>query len=57
MVSHKGKRFRIVPEVQPSTRFDRISPMQIINPEFPDLDDAEMKAEMQTAWESDWKDL
>jgi len=56
-VTHKGKRFRIVPEVDPSTRFDRLTPMQIINPDYPDLDDTEMKAEMQAAWEKDWEDL
>lgn len=57
VVSHKGQRIRIVPEVHPETRFDRLTPMQIINPQFPDLmDDAEMKAEMQAEWEKDWAD-
>ena len=55
-VTHKGRRFRIVPELEATTRFDRLTPLQIINPEFPDImDDAEMKAEMQAEWEKDWK--
>jgi antitoxin (DNA-binding transcriptional repressor) of toxin-antitoxin stability system len=53
-VSHKGRRFRIVPEIQPSTRFDRVTPLQVINPEYPDLDDKAIKEEMQAAWERDW---
>lgn len=54
-VAYKGKRLRIVPEIDPKTRFDRLTPLQIINPDFPDImDDAEMKAEMQAEWEKDW---
>lgn len=56
-VVHKGQRFRIVPEIDPTTRFDRLTPLQIINPDFPDImDDAEMKAEMQREWEKDWEE-
>jgi prevent-host-death family protein len=56
-VTHKGQRFRIVPEVNPATRFDRLTPLQIINPDFPDImDDAAMKAEMQAEWEKDWEE-
>ncbi len=57
VVSHKGQRVRIVPEVNPVTRFDRLTPMQIIHPNHPDImDDAEMKAEMQRKWERDWEE-
>jgi hypothetical protein len=59
-VAYKGKRLRFLPEAQeidPATRFDRLTPLQIINPEFPDImDDAEMKAEMQAEWERDWEE-
>jgi antitoxin (DNA-binding transcriptional repressor) of toxin-antitoxin stability system len=55
-VTHKGQRFRIIPEVQPATRFDRLTPLQIINPGYPDLDDSEMKAEMKAEWERDWEE-
>ena len=30
-VAYKGKRLRIVPEIDPKTRFDRLTPLQIIN--------------------------
>jgi hypothetical protein len=57
-VAYKGKRLRIVPEIDPATRFDRLTPLQIINPDFPDImDDAAMKAEMQAEWEKDWEDI
>ena len=56
-VVYKGKRLRIVPEIDPATRFDRLTPLQIINPDFPDImDDAAMKAEMQAEWEKDWEE-
>jgi antitoxin (DNA-binding transcriptional repressor) of toxin-antitoxin stability system len=54
-LAYKGKRLRIVPEIDPKTRFDRVTPLQVINPDYPDIvDDAEMKAEMQAEWERDW---
>jgi antitoxin (DNA-binding transcriptional repressor) of toxin-antitoxin stability system len=56
-VVHKGRRFRIVPEVDPSTRFDRLTPLQIINPNYPDLDDADLKAEILAEMESDWAEI
>jgi antitoxin (DNA-binding transcriptional repressor) of toxin-antitoxin stability system len=60
-VTHKGRRVRIVPEGRPVSRLSRITPMNILNPEGPDLNDpafkAGMLAEMETAWESDWSTL
>jgi antitoxin (DNA-binding transcriptional repressor) of toxin-antitoxin stability system len=53
-VAYKGKRLRIVPEIDPKTRFDRLTPLQIINPEFPNLEDVDMLPEMQREWEKDW---
>jgi hypothetical protein len=58
-VAYKGKRLRIVPETQeidPATRFDRLTPLHIINPEFPNLEDADMLPEMQREWEKDWEE-
>jgi antitoxin (DNA-binding transcriptional repressor) of toxin-antitoxin stability system len=57
-VTHKGQRFRIAPENQPASRLSRITPMEILASEAPDLNDpvlkAEMLAEMEKAWERDW---
>jgi len=57
-VVHKGRRFRIVPENLHSDKLSRITPMQILVPGGPDLEDpklkAELLAEMQTEWEADW---
>jgi hypothetical protein len=59
--THKGRRIKIVPEGEPNSRLSRITPVDIINPEAPDLHDAnrktEMMAEIQKAWESDWESL
>jgi prevent-host-death family protein len=58
VVSHKGQRVRIVPEINPVTRFDKVTKLDFIAPGYSDLiDDAEMKAEMQREWEKDWEDL
>lgn len=60
-VTHKGRRFRIAPEGQPVSRLSRVTPMEILNPAAPDLNDpafkAEMLAEMEKAWEADWSIL
>jgi hypothetical protein len=60
-VTHKGMRFRIAPEGQATGRLSKITPLEILNPQAPDLNDpalkAEMMAEMEKAWESDWSVL
>jgi len=60
-VTHKGQRFHIVPDRPPVNKLSRITPMEIVNPYAPDLNDpafkAEMLAEMEKAWESDWESL
>jgi prevent-host-death family protein len=56
-VTHKGKRFRIVPDVKPGERLSKLTPLQIINPQFGELEDAVLKEEMAQAWENDWADL
>jgi hypothetical protein len=59
--THKGRRIKIVPEGQHASRLSRITPIEIVNPEIPDLLDAtrkvEMMAEMEKAWEKDWEAL
>ena len=59
--THKGRRIKIVPEGQPTSRLSRIAPVEIINSESPDLLDAVRKAErmeeIQKAWEKDWEEL
>ncbi len=59
--THRGRRIKIVPEDQRGSRLSRITPVEIINPEAHDLLDAARKAErmaeMEKAWESDWKSL
>jgi hypothetical protein len=60
-VSHKGRRLKLVPEGKAASRLSRITPMEILNPASLDLNDpalkAEMMAEMEKAWESDWSSL
>ena len=58
-VAYKGKRFSFAPEpsrIDPATRFDKLTPLQFANPEFPNLEDVDMLPEMQREWEKDWKE-
>jgi antitoxin (DNA-binding transcriptional repressor) of toxin-antitoxin stability system len=59
--THKGRRIKIVPEGQSASRLSRITPVEIINPEMPNLNDAarktEMLSEMEKAWKKDWESL
>ena len=59
--THKGKRFRIVPEDVAVDKLSRITPMQVLVDENFDLDDpafkAERMAEMEKEWEKDWSQL
>lgn len=56
--THKGRRIKIVPEGQATSRLSRITPVEIINPEAHELlDPARKAAEIGTPWESDWKSL
>ena len=59
--THKGRRIKIVPEGLATSRLSRITPVEIINPETPDLLDPALRdqrmAEIQKAWESDWEEL
>jgi len=60
-VTHKGRRFRVVPENPPCGRLSRITPMEVmVDPNF-DMNDpafkAEWLAEMEKEWEKDWAGL
>lgn len=56
-ITHRGRRFRIVPEVPTRTGLDALTPLQIVNPSGPGLDDPGWKEEMIREWESDWAEL
>lgn len=56
-VLHRGRRFRVVPETPASTGLGAITPLTIVNPNGPALDDPAWKEEMIREWESDWADL
>jgi prevent-host-death family protein len=59
--THKGRRFRIVPEDEVGDKLSRLTPMQILIPEDFDLNDSKFKAEwlamMEKEWEKDWSKL
>ena len=53
-VSHKGRRLKLVPEGQPASRLNRITPMEIINYAAGGLENTGLLEEMTRAWEADW---
>jgi len=56
VVTHKGKRFRVVPEI-PVDRLSRLTPLHIQNPETPESAERALRTEMEQAWERDWAEL
>jgi hypothetical protein len=56
-VHHKGRRFKIAPDVTPSTRLSRITPLEVINPNVAERAESSLKEEMVRAWEKDWSTL
>jgi antitoxin (DNA-binding transcriptional repressor) of toxin-antitoxin stability system len=56
-VAYKGRRFKIAPDDTPGSRLDRITPLQVINPESSELNDSSLREEMARAWENDWSSL
>ena len=57
-VSYKGRSLLLTPEVNPETRFDKVTKLDFLGPGDSSLiDDAAMKAEMQAEWESDWAEI
>ena len=57
-MTYKGKRLRVVAEdVKPQSFWDRITPMQIENPDVgPDAEE-QMKRDMWAEIEADWKEI
>jgi prevent-host-death family protein len=57
IVTHRGRRVRVVPENPARAGFDTLTAFQIVNPATPDLEDPAWKEEMIREWESDWAEL
>jgi prevent-host-death family protein len=60
-VVHKGRRFKVVPEIKPGSRLSRITPLALINPASATgsmkRSDRSLQEEMVRAWERDWSTL
>ena len=60
-VMHKGRRFKVVPEMKAGSRLSRITPLAVINPAnqaaSTKQSDRTLHEEMVRAWERDWSDL
>ncbi len=59
--THKGRRFRIVPEDGVGDKLSRLTPLQVFVDEDSDPNDpafkAEWMAEMEKEWEKDWSQI
>ena len=53
ILTHKGDRYRLIAEQAPS-KLDRITPMQIFNPDSSEAAEERMKAEIYTEWLKNW---
>ena len=57
-VTHRGRRFKVVPEVKPGSR---VTSLDVINPARPGKslkrNNRSMQEEMVPAWERDWPTL
>jgi prevent-host-death family protein len=56
-ITHRGRRFRVVPEEPARSGLEALTPLEIVNPKGPDLEDPAWKEEMIREWESDWSEL
>jgi len=59
-VAYKGKRLLVTAahvRTDPFARLEGLKPLQIVNPDHPDLDDSDLKAEMQAEMEADWAEI
>jgi hypothetical protein len=54
-VTHKGRRFKVVPEGKPVSKLSRITPMDVINYEAGGLENTGLLEEMTREWEADWE--
>lgn len=55
-VTYKGRKFRIAPEGAPASRLERITPLQVLNPDA-SQNESSLLEEMTRAWEQDWSSL
>ena len=56
-LTHKGKRFKVVPEGISGNRLDRITAMELVNDEGDGLEGVNLMQEMTKSWEEDWATL
>jgi prevent-host-death family protein len=56
-ITHRGRRFRVVPDEPARTGLEALTPLVIVNPTGPDLEDSGWKEDMIREWESDWSEL
>jgi prevent-host-death family protein len=58
-ITHKGRRVKVVPEIEPGSRLNRITPLALINSAGGSLKqkDRSLLEEMARAWERDWSTL
>jgi prevent-host-death family protein len=56
-LTHKGKRFKVVPEGISANRLDRITSMELVNDEGEGLEGVNLMQEMTKSWEEDWATL
>ncbi len=56
-ITHRGRRFRVVPDLPTQKGLEALTPLEIVNRKGPDLDDPTWKEEMIREWESDWSEL
>ena len=54
--THKGIHFKVIPVIETS-RFGRLTPMQVVNPKKPNLEGTELMREMEKSWKKDWANL
>ena len=55
--THQGTTIRLVVPEARSSRLDRLTPRQIINPDVPEDAEQKLQAEMWAEIEADWREL
>ena len=57
IVKYRGHRIRFAPEPRTHPGLEALTPLQIVNPIAPELNDPTWKEEMLREWQSDWAEL
>jgi hypothetical protein len=58
-IAYKGKHLRVTAaplKIDPATRFDRVTRIEFVHPEFQNREEVDMLPEMQREWEKDWEE-